>query len=140
MATKTPNAVAAKWASRLAGSTTDIKAGIQAVTVPPGQLAARAKTTWAANVAAAKTKFAANVGAVSLASWQQDAITKGLPRIATGAQAAQPKMAAVMSTLLPFITRLKGTLPPRGTTQQNIARAVAFMTGMTAYKKQSPTG
>ena len=140
MAPKTPNAVAQKWASRLASSTTTIKAGVQAVTVPPGQLAARAKTTWATNVAASKTKFARNVQAVSLQSWQQDTITKGIPRVATGAQAAIPKMATVMQTLLPFITRIKAGLPARGTTQQNIQRAVAFMNGMTGYSKTSGGG
>lgn len=140
MAPKTPAAVAAKWSSRLAAATTTIKAGVQAVTTPPGQLAARAKTTWATNVAAAKTKFAKNVASVSLASWQQDTITKGIPRVATGAQAAVPKMTAVMQTLLPFITRVKAGLPPRGTTQQNIQRAVAFMQGMTAYSKTTPGG
>ena len=140
MAPKTPNAVAQKWASRLAASTTEIKAGVQAVTTPPGQLAARAKTTWATNVAAAKTKFARNVAAVSLATWQTDTITKGIPRVATGAQAAIPKMTSVMQTLLPYITRVKASLPARGTTQQNIQRAVAFMQGMTGYSKTTAGG
>lgn len=137
MAQKTPAAVAAKWASRLASATTTIKAGVQAVTTPPGQLAARAKTTWATNVAAAKTKFASNVAAVSLQQWQTDTITKGIPRVATGAQAAIPKMTSVMQTLLPFIQRTVASLPARGTTQQNIQRAVAFMQGMTGYKKSA---
>lgn len=135
MAPKTPAAVAAKWASRLAAAQTTVKAGVMAVTTPPGQLAARAKTVWATNVAAAKTKFAANVAAVSLATWQKDTVTKGIPRIATGAQNAVPKMTTVMQSLLPYITRAKTSLPPRGTTQQNIQRAVAFMTAMSQYKK-----
>jgi hypothetical protein len=140
MAVKTPSAVAQKWANRLASSTTEIKAGVQAVTVPPGQAAARAKTTWATNVAAAKTKFARNVAGVSLQQWQTDTITKGIPRVATGAQAAIPKMTSVMQTLLPFITRVKAGLPPRGTTAQNIQRAVAFMNGMTGYSKTTSGG
>ena len=136
MATKTPNVVAADWAQRLGASTTKIKTGVMAVTTAPGTLAARQKDLWATQVAASKTKWAARTAAVSLQTWQQDMVTKGLSRVGPGAQAAEPKMAAFMSQLLPFITRLKTSLPPRGNVTQNINRMTAFVRGMTQFSSQ----
>src|SRR5487761_732602 len=104
----TPDQVAANWASRLAASTSKITVGVNAGTTSPGQ--------WAARTAA-----------VPLSTWQQDTISKGIPRIATGAQAAVPKFTAVMTSLLPYITSQVNALPARGTLDQNIARMTAFV-------------
>lgn len=130
----TPNQVATDWASRLAASTTKIKAGVARVQTSPGALAARQKTVWAANVAAAKTKWASRLAALPLSTWQQDMNTKGIPRIASGAQAAQTKFANVMSQLLPYIDRTVASLPARGSLEQNIARSAAFIRGMSQFK------
>lgn len=134
MATKDPNAVAQKWATNLANSTASITAGVESVTVAPGQAAARQKTVWAQNVAAAQDKWAANVAKVSTQEWQAAMTTKAIPRIATGAQAAQPKMATFMQKLLPFQANLKSSLPARGTPQQNIQRMLTFVQGMMNFK------
>ncbi|HVT14559.1 MAG TPA: hypothetical protein VHQ90_00060 [Thermoanaerobaculia bacterium] len=133
MAQKDPTAVAAKWAQNLAGATTSITAGVNAVSVAPGQAAARQAAVWAQNVAAAQQKWAARTAAVSLSQWQSAMINKGVPRIATGAQAAQPKMQAAMTKLLPYIHSQVAQLPPRGNLQQNIARATAMMTAMSKF-------
>lgn len=132
MANKDPNASAAKWQNRLSQAASDgtIAAGIDAVTVAPGQAAARAADVWAANTVAAKDAFRTNVGKVSLGDWQQAAKTKGVDRIATGAQAAQPKMAAVLGKLIPAINTIKGQLPPRGNFAQNMQRAQAMASGL----------
>jgi hypothetical protein len=63
-------------------------------------------------------------------------INKGLPRVATGASAAQPKMATVMQNLIPQIQGIVSSLPPRGNLAQNIARASAFAQAMAAKKGQ----
>jgi hypothetical protein len=133
---KDPNQVAADWASRLAASGDKIKRGIDAVTTAPGALAARQADTWANNTMSAKSKFARNVGAVTLDAWRTATETKGIPRIATGAQAAQPKMAAFMTSFLPFVASAKASLSPRGTYEQNKARAVAMMDKIHGYRKQ----
>jgi hypothetical protein len=104
--------IAAKWSTNLSGATTTITTGVNA-----------AQNTWAANVAA-----------VPLASWQSDMINKGVPRISTGAQAAQPKMANTMNALLPAIAQIKSTLPARGNLQQNLARANQFATALSQQK------
>ncbi|SRR5579871_1424703 len=136
MTAQTPDQVAANWAARLAASTDKMQAGAMAVTVAPGQAAARQKAVWAQNVAASQNKWAANVAAVSTQSWQADYVNKGLPRVGTGATNAVPKMTSFFQKLLPAIATAKASLPPRGTYDQNKARANAWMDKMHALSGQ----
>lgn len=125
--------VAANWASRLSQSTQAITDGVQGVTVAPGQAAARQKTVWQQNTAAAANKWAARTAAVPLSDWQQAMVTKGVPRIAQGATAAQPKMEAFMTKLLPYIESQRNALPARGDLSANINRMVAFTQAMAKF-------
>ena len=136
MAMPTPEAAAAKWAQGLSAATERITAGVNAVTSSPGQAAARQKGVYAAQVAANADKWATRVAAVSTADWQQAVITKGIPRIAGGATAAQPKMADFMGQLLPHIASTKNALPARGSLDQNIARMTAFTRGMAGFRRR----
>jgi hypothetical protein len=136
MASMTPDQVAAEWASRLGSATTKITAGVQNVNTAPGQLAARQKAVWAQQVVAAQDKWASRTAAVSLPDWQNAMIQKGIPRIASGAQAAQPKMAAFMGQLLPFIDSGRRSLPPRGTLDQNIARMTNWTRHMATFSSK----
>jgi hypothetical protein len=141
MGTKDPNLAADKWAQNLANAAPSIKAGVAAVTVAPGQLAAAQVDVWIANTMAAKDKWAKRVGAVPLAEWQDKMTTLGISRIADGAQKAKPKMAAFLASFLPYVER--GVVQmrsqyPRGTVEQNIARAVFIMRWNNAY--QRPAG
>ena len=135
MAGMTPDQIAAHWAQQLAGSTAKIQAGVNAVTTAPGQAAARQKAVYLQNLTASVDKWASNVSAVSLNQWQQDFISKGIPRIATGATAAQPKFAVFMGKLLPYIQSGKASLPARGNLQQNIARMTQWVNYMAQFKK-----
>lgn len=103
--------------------------------VSPGQAAARQKAAWAQNVVAAQDKWASRVASVTLQDWQQAFVSKGIPRIASGAQAAQPKFQAFMSNLLPYIQRGVQSLPARGNLDQNIARLTAFVRHMANFKQ-----
>jgi hypothetical protein len=132
---RTPDQAAAAWAAGLANASQKITDGVNGVTVAPGQLAARQVAVYTQNVAASAPKWAKNVAAVPLATWQQDVITKGIPRIATGAAAAQPKFSAFMGKLLPFIASQKSSLPPRGTFDQNLARMAAWARAMHGFSK-----
>lgn len=134
MATQSPDQIAANWAAKLAGSTQRITDGVQAVTVSPGVAAARQADVWAQNVAAAKDKWRTNVGSMSNEDWKTAMISKGVPRIASGATASQAKFASFIGRLLPHIDRVKGSLPPRGNLDQNIARSAAFARGMANFK------
>lgn len=131
---QTPDQIAAKWAQNLGAATQRITDGVNAVTVAPGQAAARQKALWLQNITAAQDKWATNVAAVSLSEWQQSMTTKGIPRIASGAQAAQPKFTQFVSQLMPFIDRTKSGLPARGNLDANINRMVQFSRGMATFK------
>jgi len=130
-----PDAAAQQWASRLGAATQAYTDGVNGVTVAPGQLAAAAKPLWLANTAAAGDKFARNSAAVTKESWQNAAVTKGAPRLASGATAAQPKMSAVFVKLFPAIKSAVSSLPPRGTIDQNIERSRQFALAMHKFQK-----
>lgn len=136
MAGQTADQIAQQWASRLGASSQRIADGVAAVSVPPGQAAARQKNAYLQNVQAAGDKWAARVSAVSLSDWQSAMTGKGIGRIGTGASAAQPKFAAFMTQLLPHIASVRGTLPARGSLDQNIARMTAFVQGMAKFQKR----
>ena len=133
---KDPNAVAQDWAARLGQSTQKITDGVQRVQQAPGVSAARQKTVWQQNTAASVDKWARRTAAVTLPEWQQAMIEKGAPRVASGANAAVPKMAAFLQQLLPYVDNAASSLPPRGDLNANIARMVAFTQKMAQFKRQ----
>ena len=134
-----PTAAAQKWATAMGQATPAYTAGVQAVTVAPGQLAASQQAAYIARVTEKAPIWAQNVAAVPLQTWINDTVTKGAPRLATGAAAAQPKVQAFMQALLPFEANLLATLPPRGTTAQNQARMNAWFAGMQSFQKPPGT-
>ena len=136
MAIPTADQAAQAWAQRLAGSTERITQGVQSVTTAPGQAAARQKAVWSQNVQASQDKWASRVAGVSLPDWQQSMVQKGIPRIAQGATAAQPKMAEFMAQLLPHIQSQVSALPPRGNIDANINRMTQFVRGMAKFQRR----
>lgn len=129
-----PTDAAARWVQQFGASGARWAAGVQGVGVAPGQMAARAKALWLQNTAAAGDRFAANSAAVTREQWIEQTISKGQPRLSSGAQAAQAKVEQVFAKLFPFIDRVRGGLPPRGDIEQNINRAAQFARGMHAFK------
>lgn len=131
----TPQQAAANWAAGMSGASTKLKAGVNAVTTAPTQLAAAAVDRQVAGVqhAAATGKTQRALQAVSLQQWQNAMITKGLPRIASGAQAAIPKMQQFMGQFLPFQAALVAQLPARGDLNTNIQRATQMMQGTSQF-------
>lgn len=138
MAQKTPAQVAAKWAQRAQGATQALQDGINNVTVAPGQLAAAKQDKMLANLTAAITsgKWANNVAAVSLQSWKDSMLTKGVQRYGSGVSAAQTKFQSFMSKLLPYQANIQAQLAtmPDLTLQDNINRAIYVMQQMAAFK------
>lgn len=132
-----PQTIAQDWANRLASSTDKIKAGVQSVTVAPGQAAARQKQVYLQNVQAAADKWARNVASVSLSDWQNAMVNKGVQRVATGAQAAQDKFANFMGKLIPYIQSGQRQLPQRGNLDQNIARMTQWVRYMSNFSRGS---
>lgn len=136
MAMPTAAEAAQKWAQNFGASGTRWAAGVQAVQVAPGALAARAKDRYASGTANAVDRFAANSLKVTLGDWQQVTIAKGQSRLAGGAQAALPKTEAAFQRVFGWIDQTVRSLPPRGDIEANINRAGAFARGMHNLKMQ----
>jgi hypothetical protein len=131
-----PGAAAQAWASRLGAATQAYTDGVNGVTVAPGQLAAAAGDRWLANTTNALPRFKANSAAVQLPAWQNAAVSKGAPRLASGASAAQPKMEVVFGKLFPAIRSAVSSLPARGTIDQNIERSAQFARKLNSMRGQ----
>lgn len=132
MARNIPTAAeaAAKWQTGFAGAGAAWQAGIESVTVAPGQLAVAAQPRYLAGVQQNVGKWAARTGGVSLASWKQSSITKGPSRLASGAQAGMAKYQARIAAVLEAEKSIIAGLPPRGTVEQNIQRSSMFQLAM----------
>jgi uncharacterized protein YeaO (DUF488 family) len=116
-----------KWANRLSGATAEISAGIDRVTVAPGQKAAAKKDKWLQNVQASQDKWASRVAGVSLEAWKNAAKTIGVARVATGAQAKKDKFGAFIQEFGAHLDMLDQKLAnmPDTTFEQRLQRMTA---------------
>jgi len=140
MARVTPQQWLDKWGTNLSNSGTYITNGVNRVTVAPGQAAAAAQDRYLAGVTNAVTsgKWASKVSGVSLSSWQDAMIKKGIPRIATGVSQAKTNKVSQVTTLLQNVDAAVAQVHslPKGGLAQGIQRATAYMTAMhQAYQK-----
>lgn len=135
MAVKATAAEAASaWGTGFAAAGTKYTAGVNAVNVAPGQLAANQKAAYLANVQASANIWASKVAAVSLQEWKNAATGVGATRLASGATKGQPKVTAFFNAFLPVLTNVVNGLAPRGTFDQNLARFTAYATALHAQK------
>jgi hypothetical protein len=138
---KDPASVAAKWAANLGAATQSMQDGVNAVQTAPTQLAAARADAYVQGVQAAVNSGSWQKGLqnVSLQSWQQSMIQKGIPRVASGASQAKGKFGNFMSKLLPYQQNLHAQLSatPRGDLQQNIQRMIMWANGMSQFSKNS---
>lgn len=134
--------VAATWMNRLSASEAEIRAGVGRVTQSPGELAAAQVEAYIAGVQRARAKWVRNTSAVSLAQWQRAMIDKGIPRISSGAQAAQPKVEQFMRQFLPYVEGGAAAVRnmPKGTLEQGIARASAMIRHNAGFERAPYTG
>jgi hypothetical protein len=125
-----------KWGRRLSAAGPDITAGIQRTTKDPGALAAAQKALWTAKLADPNVQnaWATNVSKVGAANWKAAMTNKGIPRLAQGITAAQANKGARITSLLSAVDAAvaDANALPRGTIDQNIARANAFARSMAA--------
>lgn len=134
----TAQAAAEKWSRNLGQAGDSIRAGVASVTTAPGAAAAAQKQLYVQRVMEQADKWAARVGAVSLSSWQDSMITKGLPRITSGATAAVPKFTDFMTQFLPHVEagarQVRGM--PKGSLDASIARAAAMIRHNSQFKRR----
>lgn len=134
-AVKANAADAAKaWSDGFGAAGTKYSAGIDSVTVAPGQLAAAQKNLYVQNVQAAANTWASKVAAVDLNTWKTQAKTVGSARLATGATKGMPKVQSFMNNFLPTLSGIVQGLGPRGTFDQNIARFTQYAQQLHAKK------
>jgi hypothetical protein len=132
----TPQQAADKWAQKAGAAGGDYKAGIQGVTVAPGQLAVQNQAAmvnnW--NNAINSGQWANRTAAVSLGAWQQAASGKGAQNYATGVAAGKSKMAAAMAYYLPVAQAVKEAV--RGIPRDGGAGSLArVQLAMDAFKQ-----
>lgn len=127
----TPAQAATNWANGMSGASAKMTAGINAVTSSPMDAAANASDRYLMGIqkAVSSGKWQAGLRKVSTQDWKDAMINKGVPRVASGAQAAKPKMQNFMTNFLPFLANgvnQMNSSNPRGDLEANIARS-AFM-------------
>lgn len=137
-ARKTAAQVAQKWSTNLSAATPQMTAGVQGVQTSPTQLAAANPGAYLAGVqnAVNSGKWQAKLNSVSLGTWQQAYITKGIPRVQQAATTDKQKVQNAFTPLLNYVYNARDQVNatmPRGTLQQNIQRSVAMMQAMSQY-------
>jgi hypothetical protein len=132
MAKQIPSAAdaAQRWSQGFGAAGARWAAGVEAVTVAPGQLAAAAQNRYLTGVQQSANKWASRVASVSLAQWKTQAVQKGQSRLAGGAQSGMAKYQARIAAVLEAEKSIIAGLPPRGSVEQNIARSSAFQLAM----------
>jgi hypothetical protein len=134
----TAESITAKWVQRTSGATQQVVEGVARVTQAPGQKAAAQKGAYLAGVQAKADKWERNVARVSLQDWQA-ATTAGAQRIAAGVQAKQGKMQNFLRDFIPHVERVQQRVQamPRGNMEQNIARMIENVRGMSEFRRTS---
>lgn len=130
-----PQTAADNWEAGLGRAQSKIEAGIDRVTVSPGQKASQAADKWLNSVTQAKDRFARGSAAVSLEDWRA-AAKVGASAIAGAATRKKGKYA---TKIAPVFTHLAAGLSridqmPTMSYEQRKAKAIALMDHMHAYK------
>lgn len=140
MAKISPADAAKAWVDGLSGAGSKMQRGVANLTVSPTASAAKAKTKMLTNLTAAVNsgKWEAGLNAVTLDQWRNNYLNKGIPRIASGAQAAQDKMTNFMSQLLPYQDTALQALAnmPNNNQADSKNRMNAWFDKMVAFKKK----
>jgi len=140
MAKLSPQEFTEKHNRRLKESIPDIEKGIQRVTEAPGKKAAAKADKMLAGITKSVKDgtWARRVSGVTLEDWKDKILTKGVPRIAGGIDAAAPKVEAFAAQLLPHIDKVNAEVQkmPDLTLNDSIARMTKFVKGMAEFSKK----
>lgn len=133
-----PAQAAQNWVTGLSQAGTKIQQGVQAVSEAPGVKAARNAQGYINGVQANVQKWQRKVAAVSLGDWVTAMTQKGVPRVAQGAQAAQPKFAAALGPLFQYMQSGLGQIDnmPNDSPAARDARMLSWANYMRNYQGQ----
>lgn len=130
---------AEKWQRRLTAAAPDISKGINRVDTSPTEKAAAKKDKMLNNLTMAvqSGKWESGLRRVTLSDWKKAATEKGIPRISQGVMGAGPKVTEFASQLLSYEDSLQSKVNsmPDLTLQDSINRAVAWINGMSSFKR-----
>lgn len=134
MARVTAAEYAQAWANGLKRSTDSMRRGVSRVDQAPGVKAAAASDRMLQGISDAVTSgyWGRRVSAVTLPEWQRAMVDKGIPRVATGADAAIPSQTAMAETLLRAVDESAAIARalPKGTIEDSVNRAATYMREM----------
>lgn len=142
MAKLTAQAAAQKWARNYANATETMKQGVMAVTQNPAEAAIAAKDRYIKGVTEAFNdgRYEAGLRKVTLNSWRQAYIDKGIQNAAAGARVGQTKYQAHEAEFGPVRDAIVASLPARGSIADNRARMLAMFEGMVEAGKNRRRG
>jgi hypothetical protein len=135
----TPQEAAEKHARRTKAGTQDMARGVANVAVNPAAQAiskkAKLVNNW--NEAMNSGKWERGMKTVTLDSWKEAMINKGVPRVAAGIDASLPKTTQFFAELLPFQNDLSKKIEnlPDLTIEDSINRAATWIRGMGNFRK-----
>lgn len=135
---KNASDVARKWANNLTNATQSMVEGANAVTESPTAKAAQSAEKYVAGVQRSVEKWQSGLNRVTLNDWKRAYISKGVPRIAQGAQESMPKMETFLRDFLPYAEQVSNQVKqmPSATLEQNIQRMVTAVRLMSQYKRK----
>lgn len=123
-----------KWGRRLQAAGPDITAGIDRVSVAPGQSAAQAADRYASGLMESiqNGTWETNVAKVSLQDWKTAMKTKGIGRLAAGVSQAQATKLQKITQSLAAVDASVAEIAnmPQDSLEARIARSVAFQRAM----------
>ena len=133
---------AQKWARQVAGAAEAYRDGVNGVTTSPGESAVQGKQRYldGVNRAFNDGSYERGLRSFSLEEWKQNTITKGATRLASGAQAALPKVQRFQEFWLPQMEELKRRIAGmgKGSLQDSQMRAAAAIAFNAALKGKAP--
>lgn len=123
-----------KWARRLKGASQDIKLGVERTTENPADKAILALDKMAAGFMEALNsgKIERGLRTVTLQSWKDSMLKKGLQNLAAGVDGAESKVKAKAAILLAAVDRVQASVEqmPSTTFEDRLNRMNAWARGM----------
>ena len=136
----TPQQAQAKHAARLKAAQTDMADGVRRVTEAPGIKAAAAADKMRANLVAKidDGTWGRRVSGVTLGEWQEKMLTKGVPRVAAGIDAAAAKVTEFYTQLFDHENTVMAEVErlPDVTLEDSIVRATTWIRRMAEFERR----
>jgi hypothetical protein len=126
-----------KLTKRLKAASSEIEAGVRAVDVAPTKLAAEKADKWLNELLEAKERWKSALNKVTLEQWKDKMLTKGVPRIPQGIDAARSKLVEFAKVLLPYEDGVLAEIErmPDTTLEDSISRMTHWVRRMADFER-----